>query len=470
MVPEFQGRRMIQRLSPGSEAALAGRAVPRPSRPYGGGKSSLLATIMVSALIVFMIVPEGFNYDRDVGTGMPTEGSPVSRIVWLTLLAFGFITVMRKPGQTKALLREINPFYLAFIALAALSVLWSFDPGVSLRRFIRALTFFLDSMALALLAWRTTRFQSVVRPVLTIMLVGSIVFGIVSPKLAIEQRAQAELVGAWHGLAMQKNGLGSIGGLGLLFWVHAFLARESKLWAVLMGGGASLACLLLSRSSTSLMAALFACVLLLMLLRSPPALRRYMPYLIGLFVVTLLLYSLAVLNLVPGLGFVLKPIVMITGKDQTFSGRTAIWAIINEHIAYSPILGSGYGAYWTGAIPTSPSYVMLQRLYFYPTEGHNGYLDVINDLGAVGAFCLLAYLLTYLRQGLRLFATVRTQGALYLALLFLQLIANLSESRWFNVLSVEFVIMSLATVSMGRLLLQQKLDRRQQRAAAHHKR
>jgi O-antigen ligase len=202
-----------------------------------------------------------------------------------------------------------------------------------------------------------------------------------------------------------------------------------------------------------------------MLLRSPPGLRRHMPYLIGLFVALLLIYSLAVLNLVPGLSFVLKPITMLTGKDQSFSGRTAIWAIINDHIALNPLLGTGYGAYWIES-PTSPSYVMEQRLYFYPTESHNGYLDVINDLGWAGGLTLLAYLLTFLKQALRLFKVVRVQAALYLALLFQQLVINLSESRWFSVLSIEFVIMTLATFSMGRLLLQRQLERRAASRAA----
>jgi O-antigen ligase len=207
------------------------------------------------------------------------------------------------------------------------------------------------------------------------------------------------------------------------------------------------------------MATAFSIVLMLMLLRSPTSLRRYLPYLIGLFAATLLIYSLAVLNLVPGSGTLLSPITMITGKDQTFSGRTAVWAILNEHIAYRPWLGSGFGAYWV-QLPTSPSMEMMQRLYFYPTEGHNGYLDVINDLGIVGGFCLLAYLVTFLRQGLRVFAGLRPQGALYLTLLFEQLVGNLSESRWFNVLAFDFVIMTMVTVSMAKTLIDQRLQNR----------
>lgn len=435
-------------------------------RSRGSSKGAWTTIVMVWVLIIFMIVPEGFDYAQTINSTMPTEGSPLSRTIWLGLLGFGALTVLSKRQQAAQLLRSVNPFVLWFFVLALLSVAWSIEPTITIRRMVRVTTIFLDAMALALVAWNNTRFQSAVRPILTIMLIGSLIFGVTYPKLAIEQATSAELLNAWHGLATQKNGLGSLAGTGVILWLHALLSKERPWWQVLIGGGAAVACLILSRSSTSLMAAIFASILLLMLMRSPTTLRRYMPYIIAVFVVTLLLYSLAVLNVVPGLSFVLKPIAMLTGKDQTFSGRTAIWAIINEHIAYSPVLGTGYGAYWIGSVFRSPSFEMTRRLYFYPTEGHNGYLDVINDLGAVGGLILLAYLLTYLRQGLRLYATVRVQGALYLALLFQQLVANLSESRWFNVLSIEFVIVTLATFSMGRILMQQRIDRRFAAAAA----
>lgn len=457
---------MIQRTHAGVDAVAMG--APAPSvKPRSQG--SWPGTLMIYVLVVLMTVPEGFNYTR--GLGMPTEGSVFSRTVWLVLLGFGVFVVGSRFAKAKALLREINPYLLAFMLLAMASVTWSIAPEVTIRRLVRMLTFLLDAMALALLPWSETRFQSALRPVLSLLLIGSIIFVIASPQLAIEEGKASELLGAWRGLATQKNGLGSIAAIATLLWLQAWLNRESRLWLVLLCGGAAVTCLVFSRSSTSIMATAFASILLLMLSRSPKSLRRYMPYLIGVFVVTLLVYSLAVLNLVPGLSFVLKPITMITGKDLTFSGRTAIWAVINDHIAYRPLLGTGYGAYWVGeGVTSSPSYDMVRRLYWYPTEAHNGYLDVINDLGYVGVAVLVAFLLTYLRQGLRLFQTARQQGAMYLALLFQQLIANLSESRWFNVLTLEFVILTLATVSMGRILLQQRLDRkawaRMARAAA----
>jgi O-antigen ligase len=405
-------------------------------------------------LIIIMVVPDGFNYEP-TASAMPTEGSALNRFTWLALLAFGAVVPLSRSGIALKLLRQVNPYLLLFVGLAAASILWSIDPGVTLRRLLRVVTMVLVSISFALMTWRAMRFQSVLRPILTLLLVGSIIFVIEAPQLAIDQADAAALVGAWHGLATQKNGLGSLAAIGLILWMHAWLSKETPWWMASFGVAVSLTCLVNSRSSTSIMNAVFSCTLMLMLMRPPVALRRYLPYLIVLFVVALLLYSLAVLNLIPGSGTLLSPITMLTGKDQTFSGRTAIWAIVNEHIAQRPLLGSGYGAYWV-QLPGSPSLEMIRRLHFYPTEGHNGYLDIINDLGTVGALCLLGYLITYLRQGLRLLVTLRPQGVLYLTLMFDQLIANLTESRWLNVLTCEFTIITIATIALGKTLLDQQ--------------
>jgi O-antigen ligase len=179
----------------------------------------------------------------------------------------------------------------------------------------------------------------------------------------------------------------------------------------------------------------------------------------------ILLYSMALLKIVPGLELLLAPIPMITGKDLSFTGRTEIWALVLEHIQRRPLLGSGYGAYWVvGARPTpdQESYSIMGALNgFYPGNSHNGYLDVLNDLGAIGLLCLLGYLIVFLRQSLRLCGTDRQQGALYLALLLQQAIINLSEARFFNnTIFVDFALMSFATTCLARDLLEARIPAR----------
>jgi O-antigen ligase len=141
------------------------------------------------------------------------------------------------------------------------------------------------------------------------------------------------------------------------------------------------------------------------------------------------------------------------------SGRAEIWAVLWDHIRYHPFLGTGYGAYWTaGPVAGTESYAFMWRMNsFYPGTAHNGYLDIVNDLGFAGLVLLLAYIVTHVRQSLQLMGVDRHQGALYLALFFQQAIANLSESHWFSVRSVDFVIMTLATMALARGLLEYRL-------------
>jgi O-antigen ligase len=187
-----------------------------------------------------------------------------------------------------------------------------------------------------------------------------------------------------------------------------------------------------------------------------------MPYISVVFALLVVTYSMAVLKLVPGLELLLQPIAMITGKDLTFSGRSLIWDVIRQHISFAPLLGTGFGAYWAG--PTfllSPSQEVARVMYIYPYQAHNGYLDVINDLGYVGLLVLIGYMIVFMRQSLQLFRIDRHQGALYLAMFFMVAISNLSQSIWFT-FNVEFIVMTFATLALGRTMLEHRLRAAQQ--------
>lgn len=435
-------------------------------RAQGGLRSrdrngAVLTAAVLWALTAFLVCPPDFNYSIDYATFAVTVGGITGPLILSTAVGISLLLIASRLKLSLEVLREMSPAFLGFVVLASLSVLWSYDPPATARRLFRLYGIVLGCFAFAVAGWYPQRFQRVLRPAVTVLLVGSIIFGLFFPKLAIEQGTTETLLGAWKGLAVQKNSLGALGAVGVVLWVHALLSRESKAHYVLMGLAACLACIFLSRSSTSVLSIFLSIPFLILLLRTGPALRRSMRYIVGTFAAVILAYSLAILNLVPGAGVLFAPITAITGKDLTFSGRTAIWNIMVESIGRHPLFGVGLGAYWTGPFPTSASYEFVVRTYVYPTESHNGYLDVINDLGFVGGACLIAYLISFLRQSLAVFSVDRNQGALYLALLFQGLIANLSESHWFKVSSFDFLFVTLATTAIARQLAQLKKERRQ---------
>ncbi len=413
---------------------------------------------MVAAMFVYIIVPAAL-FLGEVNEVAQEKSSLLYRALKMSLMASGVLVLVWRSALAARLLREVNVFLLAFVALTLLSATWSIEPGITLWN---SVLLYIDCgvcVAFAIVGWYPRRFQSVMRPLLIGFLVASLILGALKPGLGQEQGTSAELAGAWRGVFAQKNGLGHAATLAAIFCLHAWLARETRFWRSAAGIGICIICLILARSSTSLLATAFVTLLLflLMLAKGPAGRLRYVVPLTTLFVALILFYSLAVLNIVPGLDFVLKPVVGMTGKDMTFTGRTQIWDVVREHSKAHPILGTGYTAYWIGPLPRSPSSVFIKGYSkYYPSEAHNGYLDVINDLGYVGLICLLGYIIVYLWQSLVLLRTDYAQGVLYLALLFEELIRDLTESEWFSG-GMGFVVMILATFMLARAALDRRL-------------
>lgn len=412
---------------------------------------SWIAFCMFVTLIVFFIPPDLASTDTvDKDFGAPNA---TLRNIKFLLMGISVCIIATRLRLSISLLKSVNSLFVCYLVLIPLSILWSIEPGATLARYVSLMTVVLACLAICLVGWQRLRFQQVARPILTLFLSASLVIGILHPELVIEKGNDISLKDAWHGLASQKNEFGQLASFGVIFWVHAWLARESKLAFALIGGGAAAACVYFSRSSTALLATAFAVCMLLLLQRHPPGLRRYTPYMVGIFTALVLTYAIAALNIVPGLGLLLEPFTLLSGKDMTFSNRATIWEIIKEHIRLSPILGSGYGAYWVGPVPTSPSYVFLSRMWIYPTQSHNGFLEVTNDLGFVGLLCLLGYLIGYIRQSIGLMRVDRAQAALFIAIIFQQVIINLSEACWITARSASSNILIFATLALGRSVL-----------------
>ena len=78
-----------------------------------------------------------------------------------------------------------------------------------------------------------------------------------------------------------------------------------------------------------------------------------------------------------------------TGRNLTLTGRTGVWAIVIEKIMARPLLGYGYGAFWTTEGEAVQQYVGT----WAPHHAHDGYLNVCLDLGVVGISMILVVIL-----------------------------------------------------------------------------
>jgi len=279
------------------------------------------------------------------------------------------------------------------------------------------------------------------------------VVGIIHPDRIAEIGTDISQKGSWHGITHSKNEFGMTASFAAIICVNRWLAREGRTYWAIVGAAVAFACLLLSRGDTSILATIVGVLSMVLLMRVSGVKQRYSTHVVVAIAAIILFYELVIQNVIPGVSVLMAPITSLTGKDTTFSARTIIWKVIKDHIQGAPYLGTGYGAYWLGPIPTSPSYVFLSLMNFYPTEAHNGYLEILNDLGILGLICLLVFLFSFMRQALQLMRIDRSQAALYLALLFQEMVINMSESDWFSRTNT-FAIFALGIACLSRGLLE----------------
>jgi O-antigen ligase len=100
----------------------------------------------------------------------------------------------------------------------------------------------------------------------------------------------------------------------------------------------------------------------------------------------LLIFSSEIFGLIPG----------YFGKDMTLSGRVPIWEYVWTEIEKRQLLGYGFATYWV----MGHSRILVFADYFegfMVNQSHNGYLEIILQLGIVGFifFLFLLVAITY---------------------------------------------------------------------------
>jgi exopolysaccharide production protein ExoQ len=88
----------------------------------------------------------------------------------------------------------------------------------------------------------------------------------------------------------------------------------------------------------------------------------------------------------------------LLGKDATLTGRVPLWGVVLDAAANRPVLGYGYGAFWLDW--NTQVNAILKAVNWHLGGSHNGYLDMVLELGVVGLIVSCGLLLSVLRQSL----------------------------------------------------------------------
>ena len=298
-----------------------------------------------------------------------TDDASWLRYIWLPVYAGTAVFIAIR-------LREVFEAAIPLVLFAALafwiylSAIWSINPETTSRR---AFAFVATSLFGLYFGARFRDGEGVVMIArLSIVLaIGSTIAALAYPKMGISHDINA---GTWRGLWYEKNSLGAVMAVGAFSCVSAGIIT-GKGWRWAVGAALCVALVLASRSKTALLVVLVPAVIFVVLwaARRGPAMAVVAVFL----AVTGAGAALSVLTVAPDILF------KALGKDPTLTGRTEIWAALFRRIAARPVTGYGYAAFWEKQ--SLPAQQIRQETGWSVPTAHNGWIDILVQIGWVGA-------------------------------------------------------------------------------------
>ncbi len=356
------------------------------------------------------------------------EVSSARQISYIALAAFGLIGAALHKGLSRII--ALPAPIILVLAWFSITTTWSLSPATSVQKLaLTSLITWLCFIASDRVSNKTLTL--VVRSLLLIILIANYLTVIFYPSVGIHDYA---VIGAhqWRGIMSHKNIAGMTAAITVLFF--AFNGNRASITPRLLVAFFAFMFLYFSGSRTSLIgvsASLFTGLMFFLFSKqistyflNNSRLFRIIGYFSFLFLFLILIFLTLRIDI----------LIQLMSNPDFLSGRSQIWQPMLTTYAEHPIIGTGYGAFWSHITETSHRLARENGNFFTGvTQGHNGYLDIAVQTGLIGLIisitAVIAWPTIYL---VKLSTFDRNICALTSSLVVLYIINNFTETSLFD--------------------------------------
>ena len=363
------------------------------------------------------------------------EVRPESKIFWPILAGVALIVALINWSRLR--LPPILIILFAYLALAGASVAWAFKPELSGIRFLQQAMII---AAIALPAMLAPRSADLLRGLFWCFLIAAILnvfFVMGRPPINVKFATWG-----YPGYFSGKNYLGECAAVAFLLALHELLHPGRRRILGVLTALIAVALLLLSNSKTALGLAILVPVLAWGLLKLAKITRVPLWMIVISIPICWMVFSSVT-------GFSMNRMSFILYGDSTFTGRSIIWDFADVQIAEKPLLGWGYQSFWLVG-PDAPSIVRAPGWVKEMPNAHNGYKDMLLELGYAGLFLLVAFIAATLHGIGRLANFNFWRAWILLSIVLYVAITNGLESIWMRGFEMLWIVFLIAAVDVAR--------------------
>ena len=373
-------------------------------------------------------------------------GSPEKGLYSALLLLFVYaaVLVLLRVNFKQILINIIILFqqnYLSlYIGLLIMSALWSADSWLSFKAAISLTLISVFAVHFA----KNYSWQELFK----LIRWNQIFIAIFSAFLAVFVPSEGLMDKGWAGAVGHPIDLGNIMALTASLWLLNGSQNPKYRWRSLLFAALSIAMMQLANSAGAFVVFLALAVIVFI----PPIFRK-LNFLQANFLFTLIvsMFGLASIWLVGNL----NDTVSLLDKDLTLTGRVPLWnLLIEKNVQERLWLGYGYSGFWQPWQGTdNPAATILRLIGDWAVHAHNGFLDIILNVGLVGFLLFALCFIKNIGQAIKLILSSRSpEAVLPLVTLTYILVSNLSQTSIIAPSYVWFLLV-LTTVRL-------QLDRR----------
>ena len=401
------------------------------------------------------LLPFGGN-DPDGG------GSLYKQLTWGLLYVLCLIILLRSRKDQESPKLQIPPELLLLYAFLFITIAWSEYRVSSFKRYTLLVGLLLISLLSAKLSLQGRSFASLVDKPLAFFMLCGFAMALALPETAFDSD------GALRAYTLHKTTWGQFMLLcSVVFLNNALNQNNLKLNVPLFLVAITL--LYLSKSATSLLAFIFSTFFVLIVYGFfSKNIAARLILLAGTLAAAVALLVYSVLHGKLPFDALIELVFISMDKSSTLTGRIQLWQLMGAEIVRHPWFGTGFGGFWVGLDGAAGA--LGRRLdWGPPTQAHSGYIDAMNEIGAIGMLLFAAVIAAHMYRCIGLYsAGLKSHFLLHTAIMISFLVNNYAESSLIQGTNMWWIIMTCSIIEVSnRLRLHKATPKKFQQARFH---